>query len=224
MYSKRSNQVRLTLDEFEPRITPSRFSHAVHHVAQQVHHIEQKVVQEVHHVEDQAKNVLAKVEALAATGLDEIRKIIGPQIKFTGDDYDAVRAQFQNQYGPANVYFSSRGWVDFAGADRLALNVVAGIVSHGATVPATVADIEAHVKAEANAAGRWLANKALSRVAQNTIQQTLAAAIRGQKSYVNSYFALKTHTVYYNYEVSYLGIKTHIRIPHNSFAIIWKFR
>src|SRR5262245_35273186 len=102
MSRKPNNQFRPTVEEFEPRVVLSRFSHFVHHVEHEVAKVGTRIGNEIRRDIEKVEHNLAsfrnQVEAAAKKGLAEVNRVVsrlaGFSIRPAGDNYNEVRQQF----------------------------------------------------------------------------------------------------------------------------------
>ncbi len=134
------------------------------------------------------------------------------------DEYDQVRASYFSQYGAQNVYFASKGFVNFVSPGTLGQAYLDGLASGGIGVAQLLQRAHDVAMHEVNEVTAWLALKGVSEAAA-----TARAILNGQQ--VDwPFLAVKWQPVKYYTNLRVVGgmVQADIQTGHGAFALIWK--
>lgn len=136
-----------------------------------------------------------------------------------GDDYNQIVASYQKDYGPDNIYFASRPFVDWATPETAGRWLItAHLTGEKAALAQALVEVRHKALEEAGSFAAWLRSKGVQE-AERAAQQILSGEQLDWPS-----LAETSQTVGYYSQRTVAGRwKTPlIRVTHGAFAIIWQ--
>ncbi len=135
------------------------------------------------------------------------------------NEYAKRRGQFEARYGAGNVYFASKGFVDWATPETAADYIVDGVLTAGVSVyPEIMADLQKRAQQELPALIAWLEKRGLSNA------EAAAAELLTGKTPRWPFLKFEMTVVQYSAREHPLGaIATPWRrVNHLAFVIVWQ--
>lgn len=136
----------------------------------------------------------------------------------TRNEYDRIRQSKWDQYGRDNVYFASRGFVNWASAAKSVQWAGELIATSGAAGSAIMAEVTSESSKESAALTKWLQAKGV-REASRMAKDLLSGKTRNYP-----YIALKWQSIKYESKrrIGGVDVTPWIPIRHGAFYFVWQ--